>query len=102
MLGYGKILAIAFHTVFFVKYRKMNFLSTVQYKNTKKIIVRACRELLLTSRLTLFARRIKTTKQVVFLSLTLFFLIALYMFLYKVYIPRVNAFGCFDDCFNFM
>lgn len=26
----------------------------------------------------------------------------LYVVLYKIYIPRVNAFGCFDDCFNFM
>src|SRR5579871_1635124 len=22
--------------------------------------------------------------------------------LYKIYIPRINAFGCFDDCNNFM
>lgn len=28
------------------------------------------------------------------------FLILLYYFLYKIYIPRVNAFGCFDDCYN--
>jgi hypothetical protein len=26
----------------------------------------------------------------------------IYFILYKIYIPRVNAFGCFDDCFNFM
>lgn len=36
-------------------------------------------------------------------TLVLFlFLIAFYFVLYKMYIPRVNAFGCFDDCFNFM
>lgn len=28
-------------------------------------------------------------------------LIPLYYLLYKIYIPRINAFGCFDDCFNF-
>ncbi len=26
----------------------------------------------------------------------------LYILLYKFYIPRANAFGCFDDCFNFV
>lgn len=30
-----------------------------------------------------------------------FVLVAFYIFLYKIYIPRVNAFGCFDDCFTF-
>lgn len=29
-------------------------------------------------------------------------LIPIYIILYKIYIPRVNAFGCFDDCNNFM
>ncbi len=29
-------------------------------------------------------------------------LLVLYYFIYKIYIPRINAFGCFDDCFNFM
>jgi len=33
---------------------------------------------------------------------SLFILIFLYFILYKIYIPRVNAFGCFDDCNNFM
>ena len=28
------------------------------------------------------------------------FLCAIYFVLYKVYSPRINAFGCFDDCFN--
>lgn len=31
----------------------------------------------------------------------LIILLAFYFLLYKIYIPRVNAFGCFDDCFNF-
>jgi len=30
------------------------------------------------------------------------FLIVFYFFLYKLYIPRISAFGCFDDCFNFL
>ncbi len=30
------------------------------------------------------------------------FLLPLYIILYKLLIPRVMAFGCFDDCFNFM
>ncbi len=37
--------------------------------------------------------------------LTLFAVLALlasYFFIYKIYIPRINAFGCFDDCFNYM
>jgi hypothetical protein len=28
------------------------------------------------------------------------FLLAFYFLLYKIYIPRIAAFGCFDDCFN--
>lgn len=35
----------------------------------------------------------------------MFFILALipvYIILYKIYIPRVNAFGCFDDCFNYL
>lgn len=34
--------------------------------------------------------------------LLILFLIPLYLVLYKIYIPRINAFGCFDDCNNFM
>lgn len=30
------------------------------------------------------------------------FIIGLFTVLYKIYIPRVNAFGCFDDCFNYL
>jgi hypothetical protein len=29
-------------------------------------------------------------------------LIPVYYFLYKLYIPKINAFGCFDDCFNYV
>lgn len=34
--------------------------------------------------------------------LFLLLLIPLYFLLYKLYIPRINAFGCFDDCNNFI
>ncbi len=34
--------------------------------------------------------------------LLLFLLIPFYAILYKLYIPRITAFGCFDDCFNFL
>lgn len=33
--------------------------------------------------------------------LVLLVLLLAYFFLYKIYIPRVSAFGCFDDCFSF-
>lgn len=29
-------------------------------------------------------------------------LLPIYIIFYEIYIPRVNAFGCFDDCNNFM
>jgi len=49
---------------------------------------------------------IKTLSNAVRNNLTflipLLLLIPLYIILYKIYIPRVNAFGCFDDCNNFM
>ena len=32
--------------------------------------------------------------------LPILFIIPIYIILYKIYTPRVNAFGCFDDCFN--
>lgn len=32
--------------------------------------------------------------------LPILFLLPIYIALYKIYIPHVNAFGCFDDCFN--
>ena len=31
-----------------------------------------------------------------------FLLLVLYIYLYKIYMPRINAFGCFDDCGNFL
>lgn len=37
-----------------------------------------------------------------FLLLLILFLVLLYLSLYKIYMPRVNEFGCFDDCFNFI
>ncbi len=36
------------------------------------------------------------------LILALFILACFYIVLYKIYMPRINAFGCFDDCNNFM
>lgn len=33
--------------------------------------------------------------------LVLIVLAGIYFLLYKIYIPRVSAFGCFDDCFSF-
>ena len=29
-------------------------------------------------------------------------LIPVYYALYKIYMPKINAFGCFDDCFNYV
>ncbi len=29
-------------------------------------------------------------------------MIVFFVIIYKIYIPRINAFGCFDDCFNIM
>src|SRR3989344_7553536 len=34
--------------------------------------------------------------------IALLLLIPIYIILYKFYIPHINAFGCFDDCNNFM
>lgn len=46
--------------------------------------------------------KILGSKNILFKALLLLLLTALYIVLYKLYIPKVNAFGCFDDCFNFM
>ena len=46
--------------------------------------------------------KILKNKHVILSFSLLFFLGLIYIVLYKIYIPRVNAFGCFDDCFNFM
>lgn len=35
--------------------------------------------------------------KILFLAL----LVGFFVFLYKIYIPRITAFGCFDDCFNY-
>lgn len=32
----------------------------------------------------------------------IFLLVPIFIILYKIYIPRINEFGCFDDCNNFM
>jgi len=37
-----------------------------------------------------------------YLAAGIIFLILFYAVLYKIYMPRLNAFGCFDDCNNFM
>jgi len=34
------------------------------------------------------------------LIISFLILLPIYFILYKIYIPRINAFGCFDDCFN--
>ncbi len=41
-------------------------------------------------------------KSLLFSAIGILGISVLSLFLYKMYIPRVNAFGCFDDCFNFM
>lgn len=46
------------------------------------------------------ARKFIIRNKIILLSL--FFLLPIYYVLYQIYIPRVNAFGCFDDCNNFM
>ena len=45
---------------------------------------------------------LKKKRHLIFTFFLLFFLGLIYVVLYKIYIPRVNAFGCFDDCNNFM
>lgn len=39
-------------------------------------------------------------KKWIVLFLPLLLIIPIYIVLYKIYISKVNAFGCFDDCFN--
>ncbi|HYK09054.1 MAG TPA: hypothetical protein VEW42_06165 [Candidatus Eisenbacteria bacterium] len=41
-------------------------------------------------------------REVILRSLGVFLLCLLYVYLYKLLIPRINAFGCMDDCNNFM
>lgn len=45
-------------------------------------------------------RAIPLKKLVTFFPM-LFLLLVLYIILHKTYMPRINSFGCFDDCFNF-
>ncbi len=42
------------------------------------------------------------TKKNLLFFISIFLIIVLFGALYKLYIPRVNAFGCFDDCFNYL
>jgi hypothetical protein len=44
----------------------------------------------------------KRIKAVLIKLIPLAILICLYVFFYKMYMPRVNAFGCFDDCGNYI
>lgn len=44
----------------------------------------------------------KKYKKRILIAFVLALLLVLYAVLYKIYIPRANAFGCFDDCNNFM
>lgn len=46
----------------------------------------------------MFARIIKS--RIIYTVFLLLLLLPIYLLLYKIYIPKVNAFGCFDDCFN--
>lgn len=41
----------------------------------------------------------KLSKEILVKILLIILLIPLFAILYKIYIPRVSAFGCFDDCF---
>jgi len=42
------------------------------------------------------------TKKLPYLVVVTLILVTWYIFLYKLYIPRIAAFGCFDDCFNYL
>lgn len=44
--------------------------------------------------------KIINKKQVIYLSIIIFFLVPFYLLLYKIYIPHTNSFGCFDECMN--
>lgn len=44
----------------------------------------------------------KLLKRNIVTIILLILLVPLYLILYKLYIPHVNAFGCFDDCFNYV
>src|SRR3989344_858568 len=45
---------------------------------------------------------LKSNHNALILLILLFLLIPLYVILYKIYMPRITAFGCFDDCFNYV
>ena len=50
----------------------------------------------------IFQKILKLVRSNLNLLIPLILLLPLYVILYKIYIPRVNAFGCFDDCFNYL
>src|SRR3990167_9977341 len=50
----------------------------------------------------MFSKIQKFVRNALILLIPLILLLPLYVILYKIYIPRVNAFGCFDDCFNYL
>src|SRR4030067_2879999 len=52
--------------------------------------------------LKIFSSKEKLQRVIFFRIVPTIFLLAFYAFLYKIYMPRVNAFGCFDDCNNFV
>ena len=43
-----------------------------------------------------------TLKKKLLFLLSLVGLVVFFAIIYKIYVPRINAFGCFDDCFNFL
>jgi hypothetical protein len=45
---------------------------------------------------------LKFLKDNYLIILFLFLLVPIYFLLYKLFIPRISAFGCFDDCNNFI
>src|SRR3989344_5269199 len=49
-----------------------------------------------------FERILKLVRSNLDILIPLLLLPLLYAILYQIYIPRVNAFGCFDDCFNYV
>src|SRR5579872_1615155 len=40
--------------------------------------------------------------QITLSLIILLFLISFYFLLYKLYMPHINSFGCFDECMNYL
>src|SRR5689334_11600353 len=49
-----------------------------------------------------FSLKNSFTKYISSSILTFIFLILFYVVLYKLYIPHINSFGCFDECMNYV